>query len=404
MEHYTVVAGDYWFSIARKLAPAGCTDAQVGTFAALLAQRNGFTLAVPAPFGMVLHYQATDVPSAPVVEEPPADEPPAEEPTPSGVFGPTGRWPAGFPAYDTPADVVTNGTMSDLNAKLAQVSTGVIEHPGDITAAIGSYNADPGAVVVRPPLGQRNNYAITGSAQIRRGNLCLAGFEHRAYLMIQNLGARPSGIAWCESTGYATTDVNVTGNGWEANGFAVEWVCHDFMSGGVGGGNDRSRVSAPSGSTGKATLTGAGCYLTGSQYIPDGHLDTAQCFGSVNVDTPITFTDSVLWPGDDKVIQGNGTIPVFRLERCVILSPGQAKSLWPTPLDLRGHYATTAVGEIVDSVVCGNINAQYAVTVSGSALYASAGHVDGGGNTVLMSAPTIPPPPTHEQLDAIWHD
>lgn len=90
MEHYTVVSGDNWYPIARKLAPAGCTDAQISAFAALLAQRNGFTIAVPAPFGVVLHYLATDVPSAPVVEEPPAEEPPATGKPDASNTGPTG--------------------------------------------------------------------------------------------------------------------------------------------------------------------------------------------------------------------------------------------------------------------------------------------------------------------------
>jgi hypothetical protein len=69
--------------------------------------------------------------------------------------GATGQWPAGFPAYSTAADIVTDGSNSSLTSALndSACSSGcVIEHSGDVDLTVSS-RAGTGEIVVRPPIG-----------------------------------------------------------------------------------------------------------------------------------------------------------------------------------------------------------------------------------------------------------
>ncbi|MCA9343207.1 hypothetical protein KC950_04320, partial [Candidatus Saccharibacteria bacterium] len=78
--------------------------------------------------------------------------------------GPTGQWPAGFPDYDTPADITTNGSLASLQNALNSLgsSGGVIEHPGNIPDANLSRPNGP-EIVVRPPIGKRADYTTAAN-------------------------------------------------------------------------------------------------------------------------------------------------------------------------------------------------------------------------------------------------
>lgn len=391
MEHCTVVAGDNWYPIARKLAP-GATNAQIAAFAATLAQRNGFPISVPAPFGFVLHYDLADVP-VPPVEEPPAEEPPAE---PGSAMGPTGRWPEGFPAYATPAHLVTDGTTSGLDVAIASLAEtgGVIEHAGDVVDFYIERPSGTAPIVIRPPIGQRAAYRIE-SCRLRGSGICVAGFVLAGSFRIEN--AVNSGAAWCEGDAGLWYACYASVAGAQARGFMYEVVVGEFRDSG-----DRCRVTAiGAGSVSELVIVGS--WLTGSAAAPPTHADTIQVLNQSGGDTHVYAYDSVIWPSWDKALQGSGTAnPAFTLGNCWIVEPGMAEAIWPEPIALDGYHAITAMSVLDGCVVGGSCHPGEEVTISNSTLYQVENYVDGGGNVVVDELPAPPALLDHAALNSIW--
>ena len=388
--HYTVAPGDNWFPIARKLAPSGCTDAQICTFAATIAQRNGFTFAVPAPFGMVLHYNAADIPTPPVVVEPPA-----EQPAP-GQYGPAGRWPAGFPEYATPADAVTDGSFADLQATINSLpGGGVIEHAGNITEHLYRSNGT-GHITIRPPLGRRSEF--TADTRLRGPGILVAGYRLGSNARV--VGAIGSGFAWCEANPNTYLAVGDQ-PGAPGAGIFYEIVAAEFMPSTSG---DRARCGSSDGT--QAHMDLVGCYLTGSQN--QGHIDTVQVLLSGG-ECMVRIVDSVIFASTGKALQGDGDTIVYDVSGSWLSDPDYTRRAWQalTGQSLGDGFTTghaiTGAADLDDCVMLGGVHNGFAVTVSNSRLLNAGGIIDAGDNTELSGLELPPPPPTHEQLDAIWH-
>ncbi|MGB5697630.1 MAG: hypothetical protein WBM46_18395, partial [Polyangiales bacterium] len=330
---------------------------------------------------------------------PPPPPPGGGGPDPSGR-GPTGQWPAGFPAYSTAADIVTNGTKSGLTAALndTRCSGGcVIEHPGNVSGTLTRIGS-AGEILVRPPIGQRAQYTFSGGVDIRADNLLVAGFDNDSNMVVSK--GTNSGFAWMEIDGPGGGIAVYGNNGDTANGFFYEVVYRQYAASGMG---DRGGVRATS--NGHATMLVVGSILTGTTDPPPTyHADTLQIYYEGGSSGEITIRDSVLWPAYDKALQA-GAATDFFLDNVFIMSPGEANNLWTgpgAPLGLGGYYSTTASVDMNGCTIVGALYPDFDHRVSNSALWKPGNYIDMGGNTTLSARPSPTRYPTHAELDAIW--
>ncbi len=316
--------------------------------------------------------------------------------TPASM-GPSGRWPSGFPTYATQASIVTNGTIAGLQAAINQLSSsgGVIQHAGNVANATITRSSGTAPIVVRPPLGQRADFTISGT-RLHGSGILLAGWRLSGSFRVHN--AINSGVAWIEadSSLWFETAANSAGN--TAHGLMYELVAREYKS-----RSDRSRLWS-NGSGSVATMDVVGSWLTGSTAAPPTHADTIQVLLQSGGTGMVNIKDSVIWPSWDKALQGSGIGTVFTISNSWIAEPSAGEDIWPGGgLVLDGHHAITAVANMTNSILLGSVHSGFAVTVSGSTLYNVSGIINGGGNTTVAQIPLPPPAPTHTQLDSIWH-
>lgn len=314
------------------------------------------------------------------------------------AMGPSGQWPTGFPAYSTAADVTTNGTTSGLAAAISALAStgGVIEHAGDITDYYIERASGTAEILIRPPIGQRADYTISGS-RLRGNGICVAGYTLSGSFRIEN--AVNSGAAWCEGASSLWYACYASSPGETADGFMYEVVISDYRR----NGDDRCRVTAI-GSGAVSELTIVGSWLTGSDAAPPAHADTIQVLNQSGGETHVYVYDTVIWPSWDKALQGAGTAnPAFTLDNCWIVEPSIAEAIWSgDPVTLDGFHAITAMASLDNCVLGGSVNTGEDVTVTNSVLYDVAGIVDGGGNTTVDTLPSPPALLNHAALDSIW--
>ncbi len=324
--------------------------------------------------------------------------------------GPTGQWPDGFPAYDTVADIVTDGSIASLQSALNSLgsSGGVIEHPGNIPAVNLDRPTGP-EIVVRPPIGQRANY--TTSANPRSSNLLLAGWMASRMLIsrdINNSGGfrtiRNSGWAWCEAEKNAV--MLVSGTYADIEGLYYEVVYREYADPGLG---DRggTRGNGNSSSAGRGIQYIVGSIITGTVDQPPAHADTLQTYYDSYSFGNIYARDSVLWPSWDKMYQGHGSaLPEF--DNVYVVSPTLSRQAWNGPSDISFFsqpYHTTGNAKYTNSTIVGNSHPGATLQVSNSEFYNTTrdGRInDQGGNTNLTELPVPSSAPSHEQLDIIW--
>jgi hypothetical protein len=326
---------------------------------------------------------------------------PALEPTTSSIArrrGPAGRWPEGFPPYRSKADIVTDGTDGGLTDALDDVQCAngcVIEHPGNI-GTLRLTRVGDGRIVIRPPIGRRAEYSVTGDVDIRSSNLVLAGFSTSGAMTVTQ--GTNSGFAWMEGSGVHAY-IGVHGNGGDvADGFFYELVYRQYAAPGAG---DRGGVRASN--NGSARMLVVGSILTGTVDEPPAHADTLQVYFDSGGSGFITIRDSVLWPSWDKALQGH-VGKNFDVDNVYIVSPSHATALWPGPGQIRFSqpFHTTGIAEFRNSTLVGRNHPDSPVSVRGSELFDAGPIVDLGGNKVLKRRPAPPPVPSHEELDAIW--
>ena len=335
-----------------------------------------------------------------------ADESSLDEPKKAGgpgfrptwSRGPTGRWPEGFPAYRTVADIVTDGTTNALRSALDERACAhgcVIEHPGDISA-LTITRMGTGQILVRPPIGRRADYSITSKIDIRGDNVLIAGFDNDGYMLVSS--GSNSGFAWIEVDGPGG-GLAVHGNVDVASGFFYEIVYRQYAAPGTG---DRGGVRASG--NGRATMLIVGSILTGTiDPPPTYHADTLQIYYDAGSSGAISIRDSVVWPAYDKALQAGSKKELF-LDNVFLVAPSEANIIWPGPgsLNLGGYYHTTGSANMVKCTVLGRNHPDFDVTVSNSKLWDPGKYSDAGGNTILRARPSPPAPPTSAQLDAIW--
>jgi hypothetical protein len=315
--------------------------------------------------------------------------------------GPTGQWPDGFPAYGTAADIATDGSNGSLVSALnrATCSNGcVIEHPGHISESIQLTRVGSGEIVVRPPIGKRAEYSLTGNVDIRASNLVVAGFSQGRSAMLVTQGSN-SGFAWMEIAGPGGYMAVHGNNGDVAEGFFYEIVYRQYAGPGQG---DRGGVR--SNKNGRGNMLVVGSVLTGTvDPAPEYHADTLQVFYNEGGSGFITVRDSVIWPSWDKAIQGEST-KAFSFDNVYILSPKHANQLWSGPgrINLGGSFHTTAITEYRNATIIGPGHPDAPIEVRNSKLYDFPTAIDKGGNQVLRRRPAPPRVPSHEELDAIW--
>jgi len=314
---------------------------------------------------------------------------------PSGR-GPAGRWPPGFPTYATTANIITSGGLGSLQSALASdtCSSGcVIEHPGDISDGLLT-RTGRGAIVVRPPIGRRSDFAITGSAELRGSNLLIAGYSLSHNMRVSD--GTNTGFAWIESNeGVGRIDCHALQGG-NTSCIFYELVYRDF---GVTG--DRGQLAADKGGTANMLLVGS--IVTGDPSPPPAHADTLQVYHAGEGTGHVTIRDSIIWPGWDKAFQGQSENFTFDLYNIWTTSPSLANSLWPGgSLGYSQPFHTTAVADFHDSTIHGPAHPEHVVRVWDSEIYDWPTYIDMGGNTTLNSPVAPPEVPSHEQLDAIW--
>ena len=173
-------------------------------------------------------------------------------PPSSGGRGPTGQWPPGFPAYQSAAELTTNGTTSDLKSKMnsGACSDGcVIEHAGDIVGSKGSTGlvltrgSGTGHIVVRPPIGQRAEYGLTDTVTIRANNTVIAGYDQNNNGDAAIHGCTNCGYAWMEIDGPGGR-LYARGHDYPTDGFFYEIVNRQYFSGGANGSDRGGARSA----------------------------------------------------------------------------------------------------------------------------------------------------------------
>jgi hypothetical protein len=304
-----------------------------------------------------------------------------------------------FPAYSTPADIVTDGSSSDLSSALKSGSCSggcVIEHPGHIPAMTLTREGS-GEIVVRPPIGQRADYLIMGKADIRASDLLIAGFGTTSNMLVSS--GSNSGFAWIENED-GEGQIAVYGNGGDvARGIFYEVLYRRFSPPGLG---DRGGIRAGGG--GYADMLVVGSVLTGDPSEPPAHADTLQSYYDSGGGGLITVYDSVVWPSWDKAFQGEGNVLAIVCDNVWIASPSDATKLWPGPgsINFGQPFHTTAAAEYSNSTIIGPGHLDSSIRVWDSELYEFPTAIDMGGNTILTQRVAPPPVPSHEQLDAIW--
>ena len=342
---------------------------------------------------------ANDAPGVGDAEEHPPLEG-IESQDPSGR-GPTGQWPPGFPAYRTPAEVFTNSNSSLLSAiNSSACSDGcVIEHAANFSSFLKlERTSGTGEIVIRPPIGRRGDYAITGGIDISGSNMVVAGFMHNGGHMFVVKGTN-SGFAWSDTTNSAGV-LGVEGyKGVRAEGFFYEVIERNMFNG-------SDRFYARYGGGGHTESLLVGCILTGGTAAPPAHSDTIQIASDGTGGSGfVTVRDSVLWPSWDKVLQGEGSTYQFDLDNTWVVSPTKATSLWnsigPGTINFTQPYHTTGRSTYSNSTLVGDCFAER-VNVTASDLYQSGQCISDGGNTNLGAAEYPPPVPTDAQLDQIW--
>jgi hypothetical protein len=254
-----------------------------------------------------------------------------------------------------------------------------------------------GEIVVRPPIGQRANYVITGKANIRSSNLLIAGFGATSTMLVSS--GSNSGFAWIENSN-GSGQVAVYGNGGDvASGIFYEILYRRFSAPGLG---DRGGIRAGGG--GYANMLVVGSVLTGDPSEPPAHADTLQSYYDSGAGGLITVRDSVVWPSWDKAYQGEGNTLAFVNDNVWIASPSNATKLWPGPgsINFGQPFHTTATAEYRNSTIIGPGHPDTSIRVWDSELFEFPSAIDMGGNAVLTQRAAPPPVPTHEQLDAIW--
>jgi hypothetical protein len=329
-------------------------------------------------------------------------------PPPSGTTGgrgPTGQWPAGFPAYASAAEIVTNGTSSGLSAAInnAACSDGcVIEHAGSPSGTFSSRASGSGGIVVRPPIGQRGDYTL-GATTIEVDGLLFAGYAGgTGQLLVQGngLNGKGSGFAWMDmgSTSGGRLVVYCNASNENSYGLFYEIVIRHF-----GSQSDRGGVRGYNGGDCKYEMVGS--HIGGDDGPITGHPDTIQDYNPSPGTTKITIRDSVLWSSTDKVIQGEwpGGNP-FTIDNSMLIGPNDSESLWNVEsLSFNdANVCVNAIATITNSTTLGKFNGPY-VSIGGSQIWGtSSGYVDLGGNTRPSTRPQPPAFPSATQLDAIW--
>ena len=332
---------------------------------------------------------------------PPAPTPPAD---PHGR-GPTGQWPAGFPAYAGTAEIVTNGTSAGLTAAISNAACSdgcVIEHAGAVSGTFSSRASGSGGIVVRPPIGQRGNYTL-GGATIRVDGLLFAGYAGgTGQLLVQGngLNGKGSGFAWMDmgSTNGGRLVVYCNASNENSYGFFYEILVRHY-----GSQEDRGGVRGSGGGDCKYEMVGS--HIAGDNGPLTGHPDTLQDYNPSPGTSTTTIRDSILWSSTDKVIQGEwpGGNP-FIIDNSMLIGPSDSRSLWTEEsLNLNSaNVCVNAIATITNSTTLGKFNGPY-VGIGDSVIYGtSSGFINLGGNTTTGTRPTPPPYPTDAQLDAIW--
>jgi len=310
--------------------------------------------------------------------------------------GPTGQWPPGFPPYASTADVITSGSLGSLQSALTSGACSggcVVEHPGNIPEATLT-RAGSGEIVVRPPIGRRSDFAITGAVHIRGADLLVAGYSLNSNMRV--VDGTNSGFAWMESNnGSGRIDCHALQGGTTSCIF-YELVYRDFRATG-----DRGQLAADNG--GSANMLIVGSIITGDPSGLPAHADNVQVYHAGGGTGYVTIRDSVIWPGWDKAFQGQSENFTFDLYNIWITSPSLANSLWPGgSLGYSQPYHTTAVADFHNSTINGPAHSGHVVRVWDSEIYNWSTYTNMGGNKTVGSTIAPPAVPSHTQLDAIW--
>lgn len=120
VQHYSVVANDSWYAIARKLSPKA-TNAQIDQLVAYLTVANGLTLNTTLFVGRILHYDDVKLPiisdttPTPIPNPTPTPVPPGQFYIKNGLIGRDGkRWvPIGLNGATKPASAPSGDWWND---------------------------------------------------------------------------------------------------------------------------------------------------------------------------------------------------------------------------------------------------------------------------------------------------
>jgi hypothetical protein len=331
--------------------------------------------------------------------------PPPPPPGDARGRGPTGQWPAGFPAYTGAAEIITNGTSAGLSAAISNAACSdgcVIEHAGAPSGTFSARASGTGGIVVRPPIGQRGDYTL-GSTTIRVDGLLFAGYAGgTGQLLVQGngLSGKGSGFAWLDmgSTDGGRLVVYCNASSENSYGFFYEIVIRHY-----GSQSDRGGVRGYNGGDCKFEMVGS--QITGDNGPITGHPDTIQDYNPSPGTSTIGIRDSILGSSTDKVIQGEwpGGNP-FTIDNSMLIGPNDSEALWTgESLSFNdANVCVNAIATITNSTTLGKFNGPY-VSIGASEIWGtSSGYTDLGGNTRPSTKPQPPAYPTATQLDAIW--
>ena len=140
----------------------------------------------------------------------------------------------------------------------------------------------------------------------------------------------------------------------------------------------------------------------------NAHVDTVQIVLQNGGRAGVNIRNSVVWPSSNVALQGMGTRG-FTIRDSWFAEPQYGRALFPSGDPgggLDGHGSVTGKANIFDSTMLGNTHPSSTVHISGSDLFnPGSSYIDDGGNTILSGInQAVPPgPPTHTQLDNIWH-
>ena len=333
--------------------------------------------------------------------------------------GPSGRWPANTPAYDTPADV-TLSSLEELPSALAQASSGdVIEiEPTRLSTDMrwgtpvtgGSLDWEQN-VLVRPKLGQRGSVIIADHQfSVQTKGVTFAGLRVERSVRLD--GAERTNLVWTELGPNGRT--NITG------GKDVRLI--EPVRAEVGTiGQSAMHTFRAMGNDDLVNVSVEGAWLNTNVDAKDNLQTLAPTSSGLGDIRGLTIQDSVLFTGWDKMFQMNvGPHDfVFRnnwADACSTTEVGS--SMWaqggrgectgrPSMLTQTRGLG----GEVTHSVVLGTIrHFGEELTVLDSILRrvvdsASPGEfVIDDSNTIDASFDaTQYPPPSLPDLDSIWH-